>query len=211
VIDMVMFGLFLVAGILFLPSTIQSLFNQTKGPSISTEIVIALVVLFAGGIIVLRYILKHTFKNKWVEKFAHFVRGTWNAFASVAKIRGKFLFIALTFGIWMSWLIMTYFNLLALPGSSHMGFNESLFLLICASLAMLAPTPGGLGAYHSITVIGFIILGYADPDNTTTSILGLTYATISWATRTFAEIATGFVGFLIVTYRIRRAEHQRTH
>lgn len=211
VIDMVMFGLFLVAGILFLPATIQSLFNQTKGPSVSTEIVIALLVLFAAGIVVLRYVLKHNFKNKWLEKIAHFIRGTWNAFASVSKIKGKFTFIALTFGIWMSWLVMTYFNLLALPGSAHMGFNESLFLLICASLAMLAPTPGGLGAYHSITVIGFIILGYADADNTTTSILGLTYATISWATRTFAEIATGFVGFLIVTYRIRRAEQQRAH
>jgi hypothetical protein len=101
---------------------------------------------------------------------------------------------------------MTWFNLLAVPGCEHMGLNESVFLMICASLAMLAPTPGGLGAFHSITIIGFIVLGYADESNASTSLLGLTFATVSWSTRTLMEIASGFVGFLIVTYRIKNGK-----
>ena len=129
-----------------------------------------------------------------------------NDFLSVGKIEGKFKFIFLTVGIWGAWLLMTWFNLLAVPGCEHMGLNESVFLMICASLAMLAPTPGGLGAFHSITIIGFIVLGYADESNASTSLLGLTFATVSWSTRTLMEIASGFVGFLIVTYRIKNGK-----
>jgi hypothetical protein len=33
--------------------------------------------------------------------------------------------------------------------------------------------------------------------------LGLTFATVSWSTRTLMEIASGFFGFLIVSYRIK--------
>ncbi|MFM7770682.1 MAG: lysylphosphatidylglycerol synthase domain-containing protein, partial [Bacteroidota bacterium] len=167
--------------------------------------------LMIGGIFFLRYLLKNTFQNQWLEKFAQFVRGTWTAFLSVRKVKGLWKFTVYTFGIWLAWLAMTWFNLLAIPGCDHMGLNESIFLMICASLAMLAPTPGGLGAFHSMTVLGFIVLGYADPNNASTSLLGLTYATISWATRTFMEIASGFVGFLIVSYRIKNNNHASTN
>ncbi len=203
VIDMVMFGLLLLWGILLLPSTLSSLMNETKSPGFSMELGIVLIAFAVIGILVLRYILKNTFKNKFIEKFAEFIRGTWKAFLSVGKIEGKFKFIFLTVGIWGAWLLMTWFNLLAVPGCEHMGLNESVFLMICASLAMLAPTPGGLGAFHSITIIGFIVLGYADESNASTSLLGLTFATVSWSTRTLMEICSGFVGFLIVSYRIK--------
>ena len=211
VIDMVMFGLLLLWGILLLPSTLSSLMNETKSPGFSMELGIALIVLAVIGILVLRYILKHTFKNKFIEKFAEFIRGTWRAFLSVGKIEGKFKFIFLTVGIWGAWLLMTWFNLLAVPGCEHMGLNESVFLMICASLAMLAPTPGGLGAFHSITIIGFIVLGYADESNASTSLLGLTFATVSWSTRTLMEISSGLVGFFIVSYRIKYGKTASTN
>ena len=67
VIDMVMFGLLLLWGILLLPSTLSSLMNETKSPGFSMELGIALIVLAAIGILVLRHILKHTFKNKFIE------------------------------------------------------------------------------------------------------------------------------------------------
>ncbi len=211
VIDMVMFGLLLLTGILLLPSTLSSLMNETKSPGFTLELGLALLALAIIGILVLRYILKNTFNNKFIEKFAEFIRGTWRAFLSVGKIEGKFTFILLTIGIWATWLAMTWFNLLAVPGCEHMGLNESIFLLICASLAMLAPTPGGLGAFHSITIIGFIVLGYADPNNASTSLLGLTFATVSWSTRTLMEIGSGLVGFFIVSYRIKNGKTASTN
>jgi hypothetical protein len=174
--------------------------NETKSPGFSMELGVVLLVLAITGVLVLRYILKNTFKNKFIEKFAEFVRGTWRAFLSVGKIEGKFKFIFLTVGIWGAWLLMTWLNLLAVPGCEHMELNESVFLMICASLAMLAPTPGGLGAFHSITIIGFMVLKPNDPS---AAILGLTFATVSWTTRTIMEIVSGFIGFLIVSYRIK--------
>ena len=211
VLDMAMFGLLLLTGILLLPSTLSSLMDETKSPGFTMELGIALLLLAVIGILVLRYILKHSFKNKFIEKFAAFIRGTWKAFLSVGKIEGKVTFILLTVGIWMAWLFMTWFNLLAIPGCEHMGLKESIFLLICASLAMLAPTPGGLGAFHSITIIGFIVLGYADEGNASTSLLGLTFATVSWSTRTLMEIASGLVGFFIVSYRIKNGKTASTN
>jgi uncharacterized protein (TIRG00374 family) len=211
VIDMAMFGLLLLTGILLLPRTLSSLMDETKSPGFTLELGIALLLLAIIGISVLRYTLKRSFKNKFIEKFAEFIRGTWRAFLSVGKIEGKLTFILLTIGIWTAWLFMTWFNLLAVPGCEHMGLNESIFLLICASLAMLAPTPGGLGAFHSITIIGFIVLGYADEGNASTSLLGLTFATVSWSTRTLMEIASGLVGFFIVTYRIKNGKTASTN
>ena len=76
---------------------------------------------------------------------------------------------------------------------------------------MLAPTPGGLGAFHSITIIGFIVLGYADEGNASTSLLGLTFATVSWSTRTLMEIGSGLVGFFIVSYRIKNGKTTSTN
>jgi uncharacterized membrane protein YbhN (UPF0104 family) len=141
--------------------------------------------------------LKH---KPFFGKIHAFLTGILDGIKTVSKLKNKFRFILFTAGIWISWMLMAYGMMQALPGTENMTIADALFFLVAGSFGMIVPVQGGLGAYHLTSKWGFEALGY-------TGALGLTFAWISWVGKTVLELVAGAIGFVIVDHRAKR-QHQ---
>jgi len=85
--------------------------------------------------------------------------------------------------------------------TSHLTASDGLFLLVLGGIGMVIPTPGGVGSYHAIVMIGLSVLGVGtiylgeggDPTNP-----ALLFPTIVHVAQTLVAIIMGSIGLLIL-------------
>jgi hypothetical protein len=85
--------------------------------------------------------------------------------------------------------------------TSHLTAGDGLFLLVLGGIGMVIPTPGGVGSYHAIVMIGLSVLGVGtiylgeggDPTNP-----ALLFPTIVHVAQTLVAIIMGSIGLLIL-------------
>ena len=161
--------------------------------------VLVAVLLFCG---LAYYLLK-----KWIvttifyEKITEFIDGLKEGFKSIKKMKRKSFFWFHTFSIWIMYFLMTYVCFQAIPETSHLSISDGLFLLVLGGIGMVIPTPGGVGSYHAIVMIGLSVLGVGtivlsengDPSNP-----ALLFPTIVHIAQTLVAIIMGFIGLLVL-------------
>ena len=161
--------------------------------------VLVAVLLFCG---LAYYLLK-----KWIvttifyEKITEFIDGLKEGFKSIKKMKRKSFFWFHTFSIWIMYFLMTYVCFQAIPETSHLSISDGLFLLVLGGIGMIIPTPGGVGSYHAIVMIGLSVLGVGtivlsengDPSNP-----ALLFPTIVHIAQTLVAIIMGFIGLLVL-------------
>ena len=85
--------------------------------------------------------------------------------------------------------------------TNHLSASDGLFLLVLGGIGMVIPTPGGVGSYHAIMMIGLSVLGVGtvflgeggDPSNP-----ALLFPTIVHIAQTLVAIIMGSIGLLIL-------------
>ena len=175
---------------------------QSSGsvPSSSTKYYVLVAVLLFCGLAY--YLLK-----KWIvttifyEKITEFIDGLKEGFKSIKKMKRKSFFWFHTFSIWIMYFLMTYVCFQAIPETSHLSISDGLFLLVLGGIGMVIPTPGGVGSYHAIVMIGLSVLGVGtivlsengDPSNP-----ALLFPTIVHIAQTLVAIIMGFIGLLVL-------------
>ncbi len=151
-----------------------------------------LVIAGVIGMVIGIWILRRFAHIRFISRINHFLLGIWTGLRSIVKIRRKGLFAAYSVGIWACWMLMTWCIMRALPETSEMGLDDTIFFMGASSLSMLAPTPGGAGAYHGMSELAFAALGYDRK-------VGKIFALISWSGKTLFDILVGALGFVVVT------------
>ncbi|MDZ4822571.1 MAG: lysylphosphatidylglycerol synthase transmembrane domain-containing protein [Flavobacteriales bacterium] len=190
IVDILMLGGFLLLALWFKNDELNQLFSKVDGgKGTFLLILVALTILGIISLVVFLRMVKH---KAWAGKMVGFFRGMYKGFRAVFMIKRKVLFFVYTFAIWGTWLVMTQVTMFALEETELMNIGDSIFLMVAASLAMLVPTQGGLGAYHFATREAFVVLGQ-------TPFTGLAFAWISWTCKTVLEIVVGTIGFFVVT------------
>jgi uncharacterized protein (TIRG00374 family) len=175
---------------------------QSSGsvPSSSTKYYVLVAVLLFCGLAY--YLLK-----KWIvttifyEKITEFIDGLKEGFKSIKKMKRKSFFWFHTFSIWIMYFLMTYICFQAIPETSHLSISDGLFLLVLGGIGMVIPTPGGVGSYHAIVMIGLSVLGVGtivlsengDPSNP-----ALLFPTIVHIAQTLVAIIMGSIGLLVL-------------
>ena len=168
--------------------------------SSSTKYYVLVAVLLFFGLAY--YLLK-----KWIvttifyEKITEFIDGLKEGFKSIKKMKRKSFFWFHTFSIWIMYFLMTYVCFQAIPETSHLSISDGLFLLVLGGIGMVIPTPGGVGSYHAIVMIGLSVLGVGtivlsengDPSNP-----ALLFPTIVHIAQTLVAIIMGFIGLLVL-------------
>ncbi len=195
IIDIMMLGVMLLLAFVFKRADLSRLFAKVDGGKGYFLLVLAGVGVL--GILFLYLFLRWASKKSWAGGVVKFFRGMYDGFISVFRLRRKFTFLLYTLAIWGTWLVMTQVMMLALPETAHLGPADSIFLMVAASLAMLIPTQGGLGAYHFATREAFVVLGQ-------TPLTGLSFAWISWTCKTLLELSAGTIGFLVLTAKRKK-------
>lgn len=119
------------------------------------------------------------------QKIKQFLDGLWNGIKTIFKMKQKWLFIFYTVVIWLFYIIMVYLPFKMLDESSLLNFIDGATVMALGSLGIVAPVPGGIGAYHYITKVILTEL-YSVQD-----IAAMSYATIVHAGQTLLNVAVG--------------------
>jgi uncharacterized membrane protein YbhN (UPF0104 family) len=85
--------------------------------------------------------------------------------------------------------------------TAHLTASDGLFLLILGGIGMVIPTPGGIGSYHAIVMIGLSVLGVGDvffEEGRNLSNPALLFPTIIHTAQTLVAIIMGSIGLLIL-------------
>jgi hypothetical protein len=131
--------------------------KQTEGDE-SNKLLILLGALLIGGLVF--FFLKKWLKNsKFYEKVLGFIEGLKEGFKSIKNMKRKSAFWFHTFSIWIMYFLMTYICFFCMDETSHLTAGDGLFLLVLGGIGMVIPTPGGVGSYHAIVMIGLSVLG----------------------------------------------------
>ena len=157
--------------------------------------------------VLLFFCLAYYLLKKWIvatifyEKITEFIDGLKEGFKSIKKMKRKSFFWFHTFSIWIMYFLMTYICFQAIPETSHLSISDGLFLLVLGGIGMVIPTPGGVGSYHAIVMIGLSVLGVGtivlsengDPSNP-----ALLFPTIVHIAQTLVAIIMGSIGLLVL-------------
>ena len=175
----------------------QSSDSTTLG-STKYYVLIAILMFF----VLAYYLLKRWIvKTSFYEKIIEFIDGLKEGFKSIKKMKRKSSFWFHTFSIWIMYFLMTYVCFFAIEETSNLTISDGLFLLVLGGIGMVIPTPGGIGSYHAIVMIGLSVLGVGkvylgedgDPANPT-----LLFPTIVHAAQTLVAIIMGSVGMILL-------------
>ncbi|MEC9209260.1 MAG: lysylphosphatidylglycerol synthase transmembrane domain-containing protein [Bacteroidota bacterium] len=178
--------------------TLQS--QETKNTN-DSNILLILTVFF--GVIVSFIFLKRWFKkSSFYKKILIFIEGLKEGFKSIKNMNRKSAFWVHTFSIWIMYFLMTYICFFSMAETSHLTAGDGLFLLVLGGIGMVIPTPGGIGSYHAIVMIGLYVLGIGtifleeggDPSNNP----ALLFPTIVHIAQTLVAIIMGSIGLLIL-------------
>ena len=178
-------------------STLIAQQNTDEG---SNKLLTLLTVLTISGIIL--FVFKKILKNsKFYEKILVFIKGLKEGFKSIKNMKRKSVFWFHSFSIWIMYFLMTYICFFSMQETSHLSISDGLFLLVLGGIGMVIPTPGGVGSYHAIVMIGLSVLGVGtvflgeggDPSNP-----ALLFPTIVHVAQTLVAIIMGSIGLLIL-------------
>ncbi|MEO6131962.1 MAG: lysylphosphatidylglycerol synthase transmembrane domain-containing protein, partial [Saprospiraceae bacterium] len=103
-------------------------------------------VVIAGLIWLVFYLIKKPGKNNEESKFVKLIKGLIDGLKSIGKLKRPGMFIFFSAFIWFLAFLGMYISFLALPATNHLDLSAALFLLVVSGLGMAAPVQGGIGA-----------------------------------------------------------------
>lgn len=159
-----------------------------------------LLIMVAVGFIFLVFILYFLFKKyrpflkemKLYKIIARIILGFIHGLKSIKEVKKKPLFLLYTLLIWTMYMFMLYVCFFALPATSGLTITDGISAMAISSLGIVAPTPGGIGAYHAI-VIAILTEIYQISREHATS-----FAYIVHAAQTFIIIVLGGFSYLMI-------------
>lgn len=114
---------------------------------------------------------KSSLLNTVVDKARLFTKGM----VSIRHVKNWPLFLLLTAGIWIGYILMTYlpFYMMSFQTAYGLNLSDAVVLTMVSSIGVSIPTPAGIGSYHLLIQQSMWLL-YSVP-----LVSALTYATIA--------------------------------
>lgn len=167
----------------------------------SAIIIVLIIVIASLGILYLifRWLRPWLKTTMLYNKIEEFINGVWGGIKSIGKVKNKWYFFFNTFMIWFLYLIMLMMPFYSFEETVHLNIVDGMTVLAIGSLGMVAPVPGGIGAYHFIITELFTQL-YQIP-----AYASVAYATANHAAQTFIIILAGSVSYLLLMLNKRKA------
>jgi uncharacterized protein (TIRG00374 family) len=206
IVDMIMlalmFGLTLVLKYDALSSFIGKSFEGRKAsPSAGLPVWVWIVLAFVTASILVVYLFRTTLMQlKWVGRAKNLFLGIAGGFKSVLLVRRRGAFLFHTVFIWGMYFLMSYLSFYCLPATNGLTLSDGLFIMIVGGIAMIAPAPGGLGAFHAAVILGLTTLGI-DADS------ARSYAVIAHSSQTLMMLCTGAVALFLLSLSRKKAPH----
>jgi hypothetical protein len=180
----------------------------------STEVVIKedesitpLIILIIIGVVILAAIIVFRKKIKPILtkvylKAIELKKGLISSVKSVMKMKKKLLFLLHTMIIWIGYVAMFYICFFAFEPTSELGLAVGFTAFIAGSFGMVAPTQGGVGAWH--IMVGFALEAYMITPNLPNAALEdiekaiITWTNVAFGVMTITIAVAGLVSFAVL-------------
>ena len=158
-IDLIMLFIIILLVIVFQIDLVGTFVGDIFTPiisSISSNIVTLALVIFGSIMLGLVSIWLVWKSREWIKrlkfynKLRGFIDGLLEGIKTVMTMKKKGLFIVYSILIWLFYAIMVYLPVFMLQETTNLTFVDGLTILAIGSLGIVAPVPGGIGAYHFI-------------------------------------------------------------
>ncbi|MEN8137221.1 MAG: lysylphosphatidylglycerol synthase transmembrane domain-containing protein [Bacteroidota bacterium] len=144
-------------------------------------------------LIVVAVVLRNSIKKTTLyDKIRSFLLGIKEGIGTIKHMKNKGMFIAHTLFIWFMYYMMVYVVFFAMPETSNLTISDGLFIMAVGALGMVAPVPGGLGAYHGAVMIGLSLLGISTDT-------GRSFAIIVHSTQTMVALISGPIAIIMTS------------
>jgi len=155
-------------------------------------------------IIVYRVMLPTIKKLSFYNKLNGFLAGLFSGFKTIYKLRwrSQFWFLFWTIMIWLNYALMGYVVFFAMYATSGLSFIDSVTVLAIGTLGMVAPVPGGIGAYHFfVTVILFELYGVSKTE-------AASWATLNHAAQGVMIFVVGAFSYFMIMLQKRKSNEK---
>lgn len=208
ILDLLVFLIFFVLIIIFQLTLLRDFLHEFFGPFFNDVFAnIWSISLFFGGIILIFLMAfiywrrnRATLKTKaFYQKTHDFLMGLLDGVKTIKTMKRKGLFLFYTVAIWFFYILMIYVAFFMLKETSHLNFIAGITVLTLGSLGIIAPVPGGIGAYHFVVKAILTEIYHISPD------ASISFATLTHAGQTLLNIVVGAFGYtmLIVTKKLK--------
>jgi len=205
--DLIMLGIILFLVVIFQMDLVGSFVYKALEPlltAISSNIIfIVLIVAIAlaamAGTIYFVWAMKSKIKTiRFYQKIRDFIDGLMNGVKTIFRMHQKWLFMFYTVIIWLFYVVMVYIPFKMLTETSGLSFLDGTTVMGLGSLGIVAPVPGGIGAYHYITKVILTELYTVEAN------AAMSYATIAHAGQTFMNVLVGALSYFAIGISSRK-------
>ena len=156
-----------IAGVVFLSQVriFMDFFAKTGtniGTWLNTFTTTGWIVTFALGIITLVFLWFAIRRFTFMAKIKSTVEGIKTGITSLKDVKNIWLFSAYTIGIWLSYFLHYYITFFCFDFTKDLGIIVALVSFIVGSIAVIVPTPNGMGPWHFAVKTIFVLYGVKD-------------------------------------------------
>lgn len=169
-----------------------------SGLSGSRLLWILAVVAVAAAVFFIWLVFRFRERFSFARKAADLFKGLGSGIASVFHMKRSYLFIIYTALVWLSYVLMSWFGLKAVPALSSLSFADAIFLSAIGNFASVIPVPGGIGAFHYLIALSVSSLYGASWDT------GILYATLCHEMHAVLLVVLGAVSYVTLSFRRNR-------
>ena len=169
-----------------LPSLIEKLINN--------KFFLLVIVIAVVSILLLLFLFrKKIMQIKLFQKLPAFKDELIEGVKKVMKLKQKVAFFGHTLFIWLMYFGMTYICFYAYGPTENLGLSAGFAVFMAGSYGMVAPTNGGIGAWHLMIVLALSMFGVSNEN-------GVAIAQVAFASMTSAVILYGAVAVMLLPF-----------
>lgn len=164
-LDLLSVGLIVLAAIALQYDILWGFISENLGEktfntsALITVAIVCLVLLIAG------FIFRHRLVQiKIVQRIRQLLLGFVSGLSSVRGIKKPIPFIFHSIVIWGMYFLMTYLCFFAFEPTSSLGPMAGLIVFVFGTFGVIIPSPGGMGTFHALAVIGLSLYGIQGDD-----------------------------------------------
>lgn len=171
-VDMIM--LLLLTGFVVYNETDVLLNFLEKTPELRDKVAIhftpvRLLLYTAAGIALLvgaiQFVRKSTTSSGLLARLRGMIIQFTEGIQTIYKMEQKFWFVFHSMLIWAMYFFMLYFSFWAFDFSEHLPVSAGIVVFVISSYGMVAPAPGGIGAWHFMVIGALSLYSIVDADS----------------------------------------------
>lgn len=153
-----------------------------------------MLLLLLGGFIAMVFVLRKRLQQfKLAQKLLDFISEVVKAVKQVLGLKNRLAFLGHTLLIWVMYFSMTYVCFFAYEPTASLGLSAGFAVFIAGSYGMVAPTNGGIGAWHLMVILALGIFGISNAESTI-------IANVAFAAMTLSVAIFGTVSIIILPF-----------